>query len=66
MAQVTNGILLGSPGIAGSAGVYILVESGPPANNSDPLVVSASLGSLYLDYLNGLLYVKQSGGWTAK
>lgn len=66
MSQIVNGILLGSPGPVGSPGVYIFRNAGPPATSTDPAVAKAQLGSLYLDYVNGFLYVLQSGGWTQK
>jgi hypothetical protein len=64
VSQVTNGILLGSPGPAGSAGVYFFVQSGPPSASSDPKVAAAQTGSLYSDFANGNLWFKTASGWT--
>jgi hypothetical protein len=61
--QIVNGILLGSPGVAGSGGVYFFVDAGAPANSSDPQVAGAQTGSLYSDYVGGNLWFKTASGW---
>ena len=68
MAQVTKGLVLGSPGPVGSPAIVILYGAGAPTSNSDPNIAGAQLGSLYLDYANGAMYLKTAlpNGWTAK
>jgi hypothetical protein len=67
MPQVVNGHLLGSPGGVGARPIYILYGSGVP-DGQDPNIGLAQLGSLYLDYTNGALYLKTAlpSTWTLK
>jgi hypothetical protein len=60
MSQVMKGLLLGSPGVAGSPGICILYGQGAPASNPDPFVNGAAQGSLYIDYSTPALYFKSS------
>ena len=48
-AIIPNGILLGSPGPAGSAGVYAFADSGDPNAKADPLslLANCAFGSTY-------------------
>jgi hypothetical protein len=65
MSQVTKGLILGSPGPAGSAAIVVLYGSGSPASNTDPNVSGARQGSLYIDYATPALYFKTSPtAWT--
>jgi len=67
MAQVMKGLLLGSPGRAGSPGICILYGLGSPATNTDPFVSGAAAGSLYIDYTPAApaLWFKSSAtAWT--
>lgn len=64
MPQVVNGLLLGSPGPAGSAPIFILYGSGAPSTNPDPNLTGAQLGSLYIDYATPALWFKTASGWT--
>jgi hypothetical protein len=60
MSQITHGIILGSPGVAGSSPIAILYGVGNPANSNDPNVSIASQGSLFIDAQTPALYFKTS------
>jgi hypothetical protein len=69
LSQITHGIILGSPGSIGSPAIAILFGSGSPtsqtvdASQCNP--VNCQIGSLYLDYLNGAMYLKTAvATWT--
>lgn len=69
MPQIVKGLLLGSPGPVGSAGIYVLYGKGAPSNNTtDANIGGAQLGSLYIDYQGGALYLKTAlpNTWTQK
>jgi hypothetical protein len=63
MAQVMRGLLLGSPGPVGSAGICDLFGSGSPVTSADPIVAGAQVGSTYRDYVNGAFWFKSLSGW---
>lgn len=62
MAQITNGIFLSVPGVAGSAPILFLVDSGAPSASSDPNVPSCANGSLYIDSAGANLWQKNASG----
>jgi hypothetical protein len=65
MAQVVPGLILGSPGGVGSAPLGHYYGSGAPTSSTNNIIVSAQVGSLYSDYVNGALYFKSVTGWQA-
>jgi hypothetical protein len=66
MSQVMRGLILGSPGAVGSAGICVLYGLGAPANNTDPFVSGAAPGSLYVDYTPSApgLWFRGASSWT--
>ena len=58
MSQVMRGLILGSPGPVGSAGICVLFGQGSP--NGDPIVLNARQGSLFIDYTTPALWFKTS------
>jgi len=70
MSQVMRGLILGSPGVAGSPAICILFGQGTPTVNQDPSLDNCALGSLYIDYSAPALWFKTSvttptsTGWT--
>ena len=68
MAQVMKGLIVGSPGPKGSSAICLLYGAGAPTVNTDPYIAGSQLGSLYVDYANGALYLKTGlpNTWTQK
>lgn len=65
MAQVTNGLILGAPGIAGSAPISILYGTVDPSASTDANVSACSQGSLYTNTTTPSLWFKTSASaWT--
>jgi hypothetical protein len=68
MPQITNGLILGSPGPVPSPSIAILYGSGAPTsltpNPAQVNVNNCAVGSLYTDYANGNLWYKTLSGWT--
>lgn len=66
MSQVTKGLILGSPGPIGSPAILDMYGAGSPANNSDPNIVGAQIGSTYRDYATPALWFKTAmpNTWT--
>jgi hypothetical protein len=58
MAQVMRGLILGSPGVAGSPAICDLFGSGSPLTSTDPIVAGAQIGSTYRDYTTPALWFK--------
>ena len=58
MAQVMKGLILGSPGPVGSPGIVDMYGAGSPANNPDPIIAGAQIGSTYRDYTTPALWFK--------
>ncbi len=63
MAQVMRGLILGSPGVAGSAAICDLFGSGSPLTSTDPIVANAQVGSTYRDYAGGTFWFRTVNGW---
>jgi hypothetical protein len=64
MAQVMRGLILGSPGVAGSPAICDLFGSGSPLTSTDPIVTNAGIGSTYRDYVGGTFWFKTATAWT--
>lgn len=64
MAQIVPGLILGSPGPVPSAPLGHYYGSGAPTSSTNNIIVSARVGSLYSDYVNGNLWFKGLAGWT--
>ena len=62
MAQVVPGLILGSPGGVGSAPLGHYYGSGAPTSSTNNIIVSAQVGSLYSDYVNGALIFQKCDG----
>jgi len=60
-----RGLILGSPGPAGSPAICLLFGAGAPTSSTDPYVSGAAVGSLYIQYDNSSpgLWFRGASGW---
>jgi hypothetical protein len=64
MAQITPGLVVGTPGPIPSAPLGFYYGNGSPLNSTNNVIVNAQIGSIYSDYIGGNLWFKGASGWT--
>jgi hypothetical protein len=63
VSQITKGLILGSPGVIGSAAIVDLYGAGSPLTNPDPNIAGAQVGSTYRDYVGGTFWFRTLSSW---
>jgi hypothetical protein len=63
MSQIVRGLILGSPGPTPSAPLGDYYGAGSPLTSTDPIVLTAQIGSTYRDYVGGTFWFQSLTGW---